>query len=200
MKQKILSIFLLFFISCASFNNSDDKKYYSNLTSRGIIAVLPFENESNDLTAPDMLRDMVISSFAKKGWDVIKKETVDEKLRSIGITDGGQLPAVEVKELYELLNVNYLCYGYIHDFNMQNLGYIIKKNVEIEIKIVKADTGEVVFDEAGKGRDIKIYTNSDDAKKAFLENAAIKLVSDIVNRPLYKQSEEAINKIFVKIP
>ncbi|MBP7796574.1 MAG: DUF799 family lipoprotein [Elusimicrobiales bacterium] len=200
MKQKILSIFLLFFISCASFNNLDDKKYYSNLTSRGIIAVLPFENESNDLTAPDMLRDMVISSFAKKGWDVIKKETVDEKLRSIGITDGGQLPAVEVKELYELLNVNYLCYGYIHDFNMQNLGYIIKKNVEIEIKIVKADTGEVVFDEAGKGRDIKIYTNSDDAKKAFLENAAIKLVSDIVNRPLYKQSEEAINKIFVKIP
>lgn len=192
---KIIIIALLL-SSCKNLVKEEEKVYP---LTRGSITVLPFDNMSNDLTAEDMLRDMVINEFRNKGWIVLSREEVDERLRTIGITDGGQLNGVGIKDLTTLFNTDYLCYGYINEFKLTNLGFIVSRNVELEVKIVNAKDGQVVFDEIGKGSDIKIYLNKDEAKKAFTENLALKLVENITKRPLYKEAKQAVEKIFKKL-
>jgi hypothetical protein len=167
---------------------------------RDTIAILPFDNLSNDITAETMLREMLYKGLKAKGWDVLDSSYVDEKLKSIGITDGGQLNSVSVKKLKELLGVKYLCYGTINDFKLQNIGYVINKVVELNIKIVDTDNEKIIFDETGIGRDFKVFLKSDEAKKAFIEYNALKLVENVIKRPLYNEAKKAVDTILLKIP
>jgi hypothetical protein len=191
-----LLLFLFFVISC----HYTVKNQHLYNFPRDTIAILLFDNISNDITAESMLRDMFYKGLRAKGWNVLDNSYVDEKLRSIGITDGGQLNSVSIKKLKELLGVKYLCYGTINDFKLQNIGYVINKVVELNIKIVDTDDEKVVFDETGIGRDFKVFLKSDEAKKAFIEYNALKLMENIMKRPLYNESKKAVDTILFKIP
>jgi hypothetical protein len=191
-----LLLFLFFVISC----HYTVKSQHLYNFPRDTIAILLFDNISNDITAESMLRDMFYKGLRAKGWNVLDNSYVDEKLRSIGITDGGQLNSVSIKKLKELLGVKYLCYGTINDFKLQNIGYVINKVVELNIKIVDTDDEKVVFDETGIGRDFKVFLKSDEAKKAFIEYNALKLVENVIKRPLYNESKKAVDTILFKIP
>ncbi len=198
-KLKFAVIFFVFiFVSCSKVNTKMSKTYFTG--SKGTIAVLPFDNHSNELTAETMLREMIYKGLRSKGWQVISNEEVDKKIAELGITDGGQLNAVSIKDLGEKLQTEYLLYGTINDFKLQNIGYIIKKNVELNVKIVKVNDEMEVFNETGVGSDLKIFLKSEEAKKAFIEYNALKLVENIMKRPLYKEAEKAVSQILNKIP
>ncbi|MEF3280888.1 MAG: CsgG/HfaB family protein [Elusimicrobiota bacterium] len=198
-KSNFYFLLIAFLYSCSAPILKKDEGIVKSFT-KGTVAVLPFDNQSNDITAETMLRDMVVERFVKKGWIVIKNEIVDEKLKGAGIVDGGQLNMLKPQEISKLLEADYLCYGYINDFKLQNLGFIINKKVELEIKIVDGKTEEVVFNMTGVGQDMKVYFKKEEAKKAFAENMALKLVQNIMKRPLYNESVVAVSKIFAKIP
>ncbi|HOL63258.1 MAG TPA: hypothetical protein PK103_07830, partial [Elusimicrobiales bacterium] len=61
MKKILFFSFLL--VSCSSLNVKKQDNKYSSLSSRGSIAVLPFDNLSNDITAETMIRDMITSGL-----------------------------------------------------------------------------------------------------------------------------------------
>ncbi|MGC8866585.1 MAG: GNA1162 family protein [Elusimicrobiales bacterium] len=187
---------LLIFTSCNIENiRKEDKRFFIEKAS---VSVLPFDNMSNDITAETMMRNLVSDAFKKKGWIVIPDSEVDEKLKNLGITDGGQLNSVDPKEISLLLSSRYLCYGSINDFKFQNLGFIIRKNVELNIRIYDSKEGRFVFDETSNSSDTKIYLNKDEAKEAFIKYNALKLVENIMKRPLYEQAVDVVNKIFAK--
>lgn len=193
----ILFIVLLIFLnSCAIRNTNLNIQHY--IIERDNIVVLPFENLSNDLTAEEMIRDLVINRFKKKGWFVVDKNHADQKLKEIGITDGGQLNSVSKKELFDIFKARYLCYGIINDFKFQNLGFVIVKRVELNIKIYDNFLERFVFDETAEAKDVKFYLDKEEAKKAFIAYNALKLVENIMKRPLYNESVEAVDKIFIK--
>lgn len=194
--MKNIILLILFFFSCNIKNIKTEQKNY--VIESDSIAVLPFDNYSNDLAAEDILRDLVIDRFKKKGWIVIDKSIVDERLKSIGITDGGQLRSVQPQELIRIFNTRYLCYANINEFKFQNIGFVITKKVELNMKIYDNNKGEYIFDETTAGSDTKVYLNKDDAKKAFLTYNALKLVENIMKRPLYKESVECVDKMFRK--
>lgn len=196
MRLVLILIFSWFAASC-NFKNfkKNETRYFIEPDS---VAVLPFDNMSTDITAEDMMRQMVISAFTKKGWNVIPKEQVDEKLKQIGITDGGQLNSVSSSEIASLTGARYLCYGIINDFKFQNLGFIVLRKVEFEMKIYDSVKNDFIFDETGTGSDTEVYLNKDEAKKAFIKHNAMKLIENIAKRPLYKQATESIDRIFSK--
>ncbi len=192
----ILAFGALILSSCGFKNVRGEKK--SVFVERGSVAVLPFDNISNDLTAQTMMRKLVEDAFNKKGFNVINEEEVDEKLKGIGITDGGQLNSVLPQELSSLFSVRYLCYGTVNDFKFQNLGFIITRKVELNIKIYDAQKNEFIFEDTSQSSDTQLYLNKDEAKKAFIKYNAMKLVENMMKRPLYEQAVDAVNKIFAK--
>lgn len=62
------------------------------------IAVLPFTNETNDITAPDLVRKVVLEEIAYHGYDLVDGVQTLEVLKSTyGITEGGHLGKREFK-------------------------------------------------------------------------------------------------------
>lgn len=166
----------------------------------GRIALLPFENYSNDVSAPDLLREEVSKRFALRGYAPLGTGETDEKLRAIGITDGGQLPAVKPADIGRALGVDLLCYGSLEDFTFQNLGFVIRKSVRLRLKIVSAGTGETLFEASGRGRDVRLFLNRDEATAAFIVYSAEKLAQNMLKHPLLAESERAMGDIFGRLP
>ena len=166
----------------------------------GRIALLPFENYSNDVSAPGLLREEISKRFALSGYAALETAETDGKLWTMGITDGGQLPAVKPADIGRALGVDLLCYGSLEDFTFQNLGFVIRKSVRLRLKIVSAGTGETLFEAAGKGRDIKVFLNKDDATAAFVLYSAQKLFENMLKHPLRAESEKAMDRVFARLP
>jgi hypothetical protein len=168
--------------------------------SGGLIALLPFENYSNDVSAPALIRDEVSKRFASRGYSVLSTDGTDEKLRGIGITDGGQLSPLTPAEIGKTVDAELLCYGTIEDFTFQNLGFVVRKVVKIRLKIVSAASGETLFEASGRGRDVKVFLNKEDATGAFVVYTAQKMVQNMLRHPLRAESETALNAVFRGLP
>lgn len=164
------------------------------------VAVLPFDNQSTDLNAADVMRKLAAKEFGKRGYQALPLEEVDEKLSGLGISEGGQLPSVKPEEIAKALGADLLCYGDVEDFTFQNLGFVIRKNVVLSVRLLSAASGEVLYQATGEGKDLKIYTKRDEAKAAFVEQLAAKLVQNLLKSPLKKEAEAAAWKTLDGLP
>lgn len=164
------------------------------------VVVLPFDNLSTDVTAPGMLREMAAERFAAWGYAPVDAPETDRGLREMGVSDGGQLPSVLPADIAKLFGADLLCYGTLEDFTFQNVGFIVRKSVRLRLKIISAASGETLFEAVGEGKDVKVYLDGDEAKRAFVEGAAIKLVQNMLKSPLRREAETAVYKIFNRLP
>ncbi|HAH31132.1 MAG TPA: hypothetical protein DCL44_02340 [Elusimicrobia bacterium] len=164
------------------------------------VAVLPFNNMSTDITAAEYLRKLSGEHFSKRGYTPVAFEDADEKLKVLGISDGGQLPSVSPERLGVILGTDLLCYGDVEDFTFQNAGFVVRKSVVLRLKIVSASSGETLFEASGAGKSIKFYLKKEEAKKAFIDAAVVKLVESIFKSPLHKEAEAALGRVFDKMP
>lgn len=164
------------------------------------VAVLPFDNQSTAVDASDIMRKLAEEGFARRGYATLPREELDERLRGLGVSDGGQLAAFSSSETARAAGADLLCYGDVEDFTFQNLGFVIRKNVVLKVKLVSASTGETLYEGRGAGRDVKVYINADEAKAAFVEQLAVKLVQNILKSPLKREAETAADKALDRLP
>jgi len=164
------------------------------------VAVLPFDNQSTDIGAPDVMRKLAEDGLGKRGYAPLPAKEVDARLSSLGVSEGGQLPGVKPGALGGALGVDLLVYGDVEDFTFQNLGFLIRKSVALRVKIVSASTGETLYEGSGSGRDVKVFFDKDQAKAAFVEQMAVKLVQNILKTPLKKEAETAARKALDSLP
>lgn len=204
MKKIVLLIIIAASLAaCSSFKGGRkvDKGWVLSAENRNAsMVVLPFENQTTSLIGHKMLRKMVFDRFSKKGYQTLTIKEVDEKLKSKGLTDGGQLPYISKGILKELFGPKIACFGTVETFTFQNLGFIVRKKVVLKIKIVSLADDRIIFEKTGTGSDTKFYFSKDEAKEAFVEQMALKLVSNMLKSPLKKEARKAIRKIFKKIP
>ncbi|MFA6433407.1 MAG: GNA1162 family protein [Elusimicrobiales bacterium] len=166
----------------------------------GRIVLLPFENFSNDVSAPGLIREEASKRFSARGYAPFDLGETDDRLRTLGVTDGGQLASVKPSELGAAFGADLLCYGTLEDFTFQNLGFIIRKQVSLRLRIVSASTGETLFEAEGQGKDLKFYLDKEEAKRAFLVNSALKLAQNMLKHPLWPETGAALGKVFDRLP
>ena len=162
--------------------------------------MLPFENYSNDVSAPGIIREEAAKRFSTRGYAPFELGEADERLRALGITDGGQLAAIKPADIGAAFGADLLCYGTLEDFTFQNLGFVIRKYVKLRLKIVSASTGETLFEAEGVGKDVKIYLDREEAKQAFIVNSAVKLAQNMLKHPLLTESKTALDRVFDRLP
>lgn len=164
------------------------------------VAVLPFDNQSTDISASDIMRRLAGENLSKRGYLPLPAEELDGKLAGLGVSEGGQLPGVKPEELGKAAGTDLLLYGDVEDFTFQNLGFVIRKSVALRVRLVSASTGETLYEGTGSGKDVKVFINSDEAKAAFVEQMAVKLVQNILKTPLKKEAETAAWKALDGLP
>ena len=115
------------------------------------VAVLPFDNESNDVDAADIMQRYVYLALKNSVYRVSDVQTVNDKLKEAGISEGGQLGALDPVKIGQDLGVQGLLYGYVESFGYLNIGFYTQKKVTLQLKMVDAATGATLWENSQTG-------------------------------------------------
>lgn len=197
MTAKPLEILLPFLLlaGCAAPAAAPKARHAAPFPQR--LALLPMDNQSTDLRGPDLVRELLKDSLDLANFELAENAEVDEKLKSIGISDGGQLNAVTPQRLGELLGADALVYGDLTEFSNANVGVYANRTVEVSLKLVDAKTGEKLWETSKRKANSKLGLSKDAALGNLKSGYAEKALEGIMNNPLRPEAEEAV-RLLVK--
>lgn len=164
------------------------------------VAVLPFDNESNDLNAPDVLQDYVYRALLNSPYRPLDIKLVNDRLASVGIVDGGQLAAVDPVKLGKDLGVHALLFGNVETFGYTNVGYYTSRKVTIELRMVDVQTGATLWEASGTGANRNFTLDSAEAKKNLVEGIAQQAADKLTKTVLDAESREAVEESLESLP
>ena len=164
------------------------------------VAVLPFENQSNNLAGPQLIRKLFSDGLDKKGYSVQPLEDTDEKLREAGITDAGQLPTITAQELKEKLGVDGVFYGSIRKFNYMTLGFYSNRAVHVSFKLVDVNTNTALWEDERKISIKDLAFSVEEAKENLKYQLIEKTVENLFKSPLLNESRIVVRQALSTLP
>lgn len=164
------------------------------------IAILPFDNESNDVNAADIMQRLTYLALKPSVYQVMDIEVVNKKLADVGIVDGGQLPALDPTKMGKDFGVQALLYGSVASFDYTNIGYFLQRKVTLDLKLVDVATGQTLWENSGTGATRQVHLDSNEAKQALATGLADQLADKIFKTPLEEEARLATIQALAKLP
>ena len=194
------------------------------------LAVLPLVNNTNDVDAPEFVRERLVEALAARWYNVQPLEETNQILRDqMGISLGGQLEMADNREMAQMLGVEGLFFGDIMDFHETTTGVYNSRNVRGRFRIVNAandaifwqngigvrsqdshggSVGSVAVVAAGvTGNDEEVpwvIIDSTSSNESILTGMAIglgtKLISKAIGTHLARETDEMIRMVFETLP
>lgn len=110
------------------------------------VAVLPLVNNTNDVGAPQHVRDELIVRLQALQYAVQPVLQTDQILRDqLGITLGRQLDLATVPQLRDALGVDGLVFGVLDDFATKNFGLLTEKRSRVRLSFINASDGSQIW-------------------------------------------------------
>ncbi|MBN1696558.1 MAG: DUF799 family lipoprotein [Spirochaetales bacterium] len=167
----------------------------------GRIAVLPFTNESVDVSVEKFARALMYRTLRNKKYDLVDLNEIDMRLNELGITEGGQLPTVTIVELREKIDADAFLYGDIIEAKRVLLGIYFEKKFKAAFRIVDAYSGNTVWEDERESSESRLVFNPD----TVIETAADEVADDLVmksldSHPLIKHMEKVVQTSVRSIP
>ena len=159
------------------------------------LALLPLENQSLDLRAPEILRELLDTYLSASNFSVAEVREVDEKLAGLGISEGGQLNVSTPQKLGALLEADALLYGEIETFNNANIGVYASRTVKVSLRLVDAKNGTVLWETEKSKANSELGLSKERAKSILVSGYANKAVENIMDNPLYPESEDVARQL-----
>ncbi len=131
------------------------------------IAVLPAQNETVNLKAPEEFRPLVHSKISVKGYETPGIAEIDRKLQGKGIHEGGQIHSLTPQELGKLLGVDAVLYTTITELSTTYLLAYASIKVGARFELKDAKTGEKLWESEHRVTESKVGLD----KKAMEESA-----------------------------
>ncbi len=194
------------------------------------LAILPLQNDTTDVDAPDFVREKLASAVQKRLYNVQPLEETDRILREkLGITLGGQLGMATPGQLREALQVEGLLYGTLMNFEETTTGLVNMRKVRGKFRIIETSSGSVFWqngigvksqDTSGGNvgaltgsianvgsRDeevpwvvIENRSSNNSIMEGFAAGLATKLISKAVGVHLAKETNEMIWRLVQNLP
>lgn len=161
---------------------------------------MPFDNQSVDLVGPELLRRMVQGGLGRSGYECVPLDRVDEALKTLGLTDGGQLRAVPSQGLRSVLGVEGLFYGDVEEFSFLNVGFAVRRIVRLRLKFELSSTGELLWEDAGQGLTEYFTLKKERAWRAFMEGLVVREAENLFRTPLMPEAREAVRRLLLSLP
>jgi TolB-like protein len=114
------------------------------------IAVMPFQNNSDDKYAGALARNMTATQVLALGlFDVVDKDLVDSILFDEAIEPGIPLDPLTIKRIGHRLNAQALLMGSVDTAGMGKLGSTTYPETALTLRLVEADSGMVLWQVSG---------------------------------------------------
>ncbi len=172
---------------------------YSESDAPDFISILPPENFSNDLAAPDTFRRVMASMLIVKGHFPMVSPVQEEALRKLGISDGGQLPVIGTRKLAEAMGADALLYGNVEDFSDINVAIYKQRKVTGRFQLVTPGN-KLLWDIWGRGTRAVLVTNMDALAQSFAEGLATSVLEKMLKIHLLEETTIAGAQMYPKIP
>ncbi len=164
------------------------------------VAILPFDNSSNDLNAADNLQKKVYLALKPSAYQVRPIKDTNDVLVSKGIREGGQLPALDPKLIAADLNVQALLYGHVENFGYVNVGFYTERKVTLSLWLVNGTTGEKMWEDSKTAATRNFTLDAKEAKERLIGGLAAQMVDKTMKMPLEVESEQAVRMTLSKLP
>lgn len=164
------------------------------------IAILPFNNGSNDVHADTIMQRLVYLALNPTAYRVSDIDQTNEFLKSKGISDGGQLPALDPVKIGKDLGVHGLLYGSVESFSYTNIGFYQQRKVELALRLVDASTGGILWENTKTAAVRNLTLDKDEAGKNFVKGLATQTVDKLFNSPLEEEAKLATIKTLSSLP
>jgi TolB-like protein len=116
------------------------------------VAVLPFENLTNDRTAGEKLQKVFLTELLALGvFDVVEPGQVIRELKAMRLDSLDAVGPAEVKRLGEALKADGFFFGSVVDFSETRSGSTATPQVTVQLRLVEATSGVTVWS-AGRTR------------------------------------------------
>jgi TolB-like protein len=110
------------------------------------VAVLPFENNSDNKSAGEIVRQLVISELLASGLvDVVYSGDVMAALKRQDIREITSLTSKQIRNLGKDLKVQAIITGSVNRFGMTRMGKISAPEVTVTIMMADTDTGSIIW-------------------------------------------------------
>jgi len=164
------------------------------------VAVLPFDNESNNLDAADFLQAYVYLALKPSAYKVMGYKEVNSFLEKAGISDGGQLGIVDPVKLGKDLGVHALLYGNVESFGYLNVGYYTQRKVSLDLKLVDVSNGTTLWENSQTAATRNFTLDSKQAQQNLAKGLAEQMVEKAAGMPLEEESRQAVTKTLSTLP
>jgi len=160
----------------------------------GRVVLLPLENRANNLQAPVIARLLLTRELGSAAGPLSPAD-VDQRLRTVGVTDGGQVPAIKPAVLGATLGADGLLEGEVVTFSYVNIGVWSRRNVEVHLRLVDAASGEVLWSGSETESTNRIATNSKAIRDNLIIGYGTKLVEGALKSPLFAETEVVCRRL-----
>lgn len=131
----------------------------ADLASLKKVAVLPFENVTQDRTAGDKLQKIfLVELLSLEVFDVVEPGHVTKTLRGERIESVEALSPADIKRLGEALAADAVFIGTVVDFEESRSGTMPAPNVTLQLRLVETQTGATVWSASKTRSGLKIST------------------------------------------
>lgn len=146
----VLLIISAFFSSCSIFKpkfieNTAFQLWASETKTPPTIAILPFENATEEAGIEELVRKSFYSHFSVKNFNDIELSQVDTALRDETLLQNKKFQEISPTELGRFLKCDALIYGRVIEMTRFYIGIYSQLAVGAEIRIVETRTGKIVW-------------------------------------------------------
>jgi hypothetical protein len=148
-KALLLAVFILLFLfSCAP--PSEVKKDIPEITVSEeelprMVAVLPFQNETQETGIANQVRRAFYNHFSSKPYTDVELNIVDEKIIHLEKSTGKNILDLKPHEICQSIGCDGLIYGRVTDYKKVYAVAYSQLGVEAEVWMVNTRTGKEVF-------------------------------------------------------
>ncbi|BCB96065.1 tetratricopeptide repeat domain protein [Dissulfurispira thermophila] len=147
-KMAIILFALLFLFSCAQ--PSEVKKDIPEITVSEeelprMVAVLPFQNETQEPGIANQVRRAFYNHFSSKPYADVELNVVDEKIIQLEKSTGKNILDLKPQDISQSIGCDGLIYGKVTDYKKVYAAVYSQLGVEAEVWMINTKTGKEVF-------------------------------------------------------
>jgi hypothetical protein len=151
------------------------------------VAVLPFDNLTNDKNADEIVRQVVLSELLASGLvDVVFPGEVKAAIAELGIKSVSTLTASQIKTLCNSLKAEAIIVGAVEEYGEAKMGNISAPQVTISLMMADANTGSIVWSITKTRGGAGFMARHFGARHDTVSETVLLLVRESI-RTLYKQ-------------
>jgi polysaccharide biosynthesis protein PelC len=143
---RVLPLLLLLLTGCASTHSTVFLNPEFDFSAMERVAVVPFENLSNDQGMGDYVTRVFITELlSRKAFDVVEPGEVSRFLVAKGATKTGELTLDQIKELGKSANVQGVIFGTVGESTQLRSGNMSSQVISLNIRLVSVESGSTIW-------------------------------------------------------